>query len=65
MATVVPARFLGFEGRLGVLRRGAFADVVAVPTPRPCPADEACASVVRHDGQVPWAMIGGRVVRRA
>jgi cytosine/adenosine deaminase-related metal-dependent hydrolase len=65
MATVVPARFLGLEERLGVLRPGAFADVIAVPTPRPCPPDEACASVVGHDGEVCWVMIGGRVVRRA
>jgi cytosine/adenosine deaminase-related metal-dependent hydrolase len=65
MATMVPARFLGLEGRLGVLRAGAFADIIAVPTPGPCPADEACASVVAHDGELSWVMIGGRVVRRA
>jgi cytosine/adenosine deaminase-related metal-dependent hydrolase len=63
MATTVPGRFLGFDGRLGVLKAGALADLIAVPTP-PCPVEQTCASVVRHDGEVPWVMIGGAVVRR-
>jgi len=69
MATAVPARFLGQEGQLGVLRPGALADMIAVPTPGlragSCGTEEACASVVKHDGEVPWVMIGGHVVRRA
>jgi len=63
MATVVPACFLGLEGRLGVLRAGALADIIAVPTAA-CSPGETCASVVRHEGEVPWVMVGGRVVRR-
>jgi len=63
MATTVPARFLGFDGRLGVLKPGALADLIAVPTPS-CPVAETCASVVEHDGEVPWVMIGGAIVRR-
>ncbi len=63
MAMTVPARFLGLEGRLGVLKPGALADVVALPTSA-CPMEETCASVVRHEGEVPWVMIGGKVVRR-
>jgi len=63
MATTTPARFLGFDGRLGVLKPGALADLIAVPTP-PCPIEKTCASVVEHDGEVPWVMIGGEVVRR-
>ena len=62
MATVAPARFLGLEPKLGVLRPGALADVIAVRTPA-CLPGEACASVVRHEGEMPWVMIGGRVVR--
>ncbi len=68
MATVVPARFLGLDGRLGALRPGALADVIGVPTRAEaggaCTPEEACASVVQHDGEVPWVMIGGRVVRK-
>ena len=67
MATTAPARFLGLDGRLGVLEAGALADMIAVPTgaagARPCPVDEACANVVRHEGETPWVMIGGRIVR--
>jgi len=63
MATTVPTRFLGFGGRLGVLKSGGLADMIAVPTP-PCPVEETCGSVVEHDGDVPWVMIGGSVVRR-
>jgi cytosine/adenosine deaminase-related metal-dependent hydrolase len=67
MATTVPARFLGLDGRLGLLKPGALADAIAVPTPQPttgaCSTAEACARVVAHDGEVPWVMIGGSVVR--
>jgi cytosine/adenosine deaminase-related metal-dependent hydrolase len=67
MATTAPARFLGLDGRLGVLKAGALADMIAVPAGaaalRPCSVDEACANVVRHEGEAPWVMIGGRIVR--
>lgn len=63
MATTVPARYLGFEGRLGVLKAGAMADAIAVPA-APCPVEETCASVIAHEGQVPWVMIGGTVAGR-
>lgn len=65
--TTAPARFLGLDGRLGVLKAGALADMIAVPTggasTGPCGVEEACASVVRHEGEMPWVMIGGRIVR--
>ncbi len=45
------------------IEAGALADLIAVPTPS-CPVAETCASVVEHDGEVPWVMIGGAIVRR-
>jgi len=68
MATTAPAAFLDMGGRLGVLAPGAKADLIAVPSADvkggSCPVVEACANVIAHDGEVPWVMIGGRVVRR-
>jgi len=66
MATVVPARFLGYGDRLGLLKAGALADIVAVPTPPgallPCDAGGACATILSHEVEVSWVMVGGQTV---
>lgn len=61
MATTVPARFLSLDAQLGSLKAGALADVIGLPTPA-CAIEETCARLIRHDGEVPWVMIGGTVV---
>lgn len=58
MATVNGARALGLTGKLGVLRAGAFADLVAIPFSGAL--HEACAAVVHHPGPVDASMIDGR-----
>jgi cytosine/adenosine deaminase-related metal-dependent hydrolase len=66
MATTAPAAFLSMTGRLGVLAAGAYADAIAVPSARvhsrPCSSVEACASIIAHEGEVAWVMVGGSVV---
>jgi cytosine/adenosine deaminase-related metal-dependent hydrolase len=58
MATVNGAHALGMVGKLGVLRAGAFADLVAIPFSGA--PQEACAAVVHHPGSVDASMIDGR-----
>ena len=58
MVTCNAARALGLRGQVGELKRGAFADLIAVPSsgePR-----GATAAVVRHSGRVAASMIAGR-----
>lgn len=58
MATVNGAHALGLSGRLGVLAKGALADVIALPLP------QACSNLYRaamcHEGPVLASMIAGR-----
>lgn len=60
MATVNGARALGLEGRIGVLARGAWADLIALPMPPK--ARHLYDAVVQHAGPVLASMIGGRWV---
>lgn len=55
--TVNPAFALGEAGRLGVLRKGAWADLIAVPCEVKPVA--AYAAVVAYTKRVPWVHIGG------
>ncbi len=58
MATLHPARALGYEGRGGQLIPDAWADMVAIPfSGPPSNAEEA---IVSHRGPVSRMMIGGR-----
>ena len=61
MVTINGARALGQQGRLGELRPGAWADLIALPyqgTSR-----SVYEAVLRHPGEVTVCMIGGRWVR--
>ncbi|MBI3880231.1 MAG: amidohydrolase family protein [Verrucomicrobia bacterium] len=58
MATINGARALGLAGRAGELKKGAYADVIAVPFSGK-PAD-AAESVVQHDGEVAASLIAGK-----
>jgi cytosine/adenosine deaminase-related metal-dependent hydrolase len=58
MTTVCGARALGLTGRVGELRRGAHADLIALP----CPAKTAglYEAIVHHADDVSGSMIAGR-----
>ena len=60
MATTNGARALGLTGRLGVLRTGAYADLIALRG-----GDDADLSmrIVEHRGSIQWAMVGGSPAR--
>ena len=57
MATVNGARAIGMQGKSGELKRGAFADIIALP----CSGDvgELSAAVIQHKGDVAASLIGG------
>jgi cytosine/adenosine deaminase-related metal-dependent hydrolase len=57
MVTLNPARALGFAGKLGEIRPGAFADLIALPVGRS--SENVCASIVNHTGNVSASMING------
>ncbi len=59
MATRNGATALGQSGLLGCLRKGARADVIAVPV---SPGQDVFESVVAFDGSVPWTMSSGKVL---
>lgn len=58
MVTVNAARALGFAGRLGELRPGAQADVIAIPFDGA--SRDAVAAAVHHEGAVVASLIAGR-----
>lgn len=58
MATINGAQALGFDGRIGELHPGAFADMIAIPFCED--STEAYAGVVHHRGPVTASMIDGR-----
>jgi cytosine/adenosine deaminase-related metal-dependent hydrolase len=58
MATLNPAKAIGMAGRLGEIRPGAEADLVAIPfTGR---TDNLPDAILAHPGPVDWVMVGGR-----
>jgi cytosine/adenosine deaminase-related metal-dependent hydrolase len=57
MVTLNPARALGFAGKLGEIRPGALADLIALPLARP--SENVCDSVLNHTGHVSASMING------
>jgi cytosine/adenosine deaminase-related metal-dependent hydrolase len=58
MATVNGARALGLRGRIGEMKSGALADLIALPFNGK--GRDACDAVVRHAGGVSASMIDGR-----
>ena len=56
MVTVNPARALGVAGKLGELRVGACADLIAIPAAR----HHVFSSILHHTGNVFASMIDGR-----
>ncbi len=58
MVTINGARALGLRGKIGELRRGAFADLISLPYSGPLTdADDA---MVQHPGKIAASMIAGR-----
>lgn len=57
LATVNAARALGLAGRVGELRPGAWADLIAVPFAGPAAA--VAEAVTQHRGEVAASLIGG------
>jgi cytosine/adenosine deaminase-related metal-dependent hydrolase len=62
MVTRTPGRFLDPAGRLGRGDVGAWADWIAVPWDG---KEDPYEAVLRHEGPVPWVMVGGRILRGA
>jgi cytosine/adenosine deaminase-related metal-dependent hydrolase len=60
MVTLNPARALGLRGRLGELRKHAWADLIALPCPGR--AADACATILQHRGEVAASLIAGQWV---
>ncbi|MDW7979368.1 MAG: amidohydrolase family protein [Verrucomicrobiales bacterium] len=58
MATVNGAVALGMKGLIGELRRGAFADIIALPVPSAL--RRTYEAVLEHSGPVAASMIGGQ-----
>ena len=56
-ATTAPAKALKQQGKLGCIRTGAFADMIAVPGSGSL--EKACTEVLSHTGRVPWLMVNG------
>ncbi len=57
MATVNGARAIGQQGKLGELKRGALADIIALPFSGN--VGEASSAVLHHQGDVAASLIGG------
>lgn len=60
MATINGAVALGQQKRLGCIRAGAFADLIALPTSR----GDVFESIVGFEGPVSWMMLDGQVIAR-
>lgn len=57
MVTLNPARALGCAGKLGELRAGSFADLIALPIGRR--SEDVYESILNHGGHVSASMING------
>ena len=57
MATVNGARAIGMQGKLGELKRGAIADIIALPFTGN--VGELASAVIQHKGGVAASLIGG------
>lgn len=57
MVTLNPARALGYAGKLGELRAGAFADLIALPVGRR--SENVFETILHHTGHVAASLING------
>lgn len=57
MVTLNPARALGCAGKLGELRKGAFADIIALPVGRR--TEDVLESILHESHHVEASMING------
>lgn len=62
MVTLAPAAALRMVNQIGAIAEGAFADLIAIPDDGD--ADMA-ATALRHRGEVPFVMAGGKVMSRS
>jgi cytosine/adenosine deaminase-related metal-dependent hydrolase len=61
--TLNPARALGLSGRLGCVRTGAWADLIALPDNHvTTTAEAAYETVLAHSKPVEWALLAGRPI---
>lgn len=58
MATINGAIALGMKGMIGELKRGAYADMIAIPFPSSL--RRTCEAVIEHTGPVTASMIAGQ-----
>jgi len=61
MATVNAAAALGQRNRLGCIRLGAHADLIALPVS----GGEVFRDIVGYEGKVPWIMQNGQIRENA
>ena len=57
MATVNGAQALGLEHALGRIRKGALADLIAIPHSQNDP--DIYERIVAFEGSIPWMMVNG------
>ena len=57
MATMNSARAIGQQGKLGELKRGAMADIIALPFSGK--AGDASSAAIQHRGDIAASLIGG------
>ena len=57
MATLNPAKAIGLGGKLGEIRIGAEADLIAIPYAGP--SENSLEAILHYSGLVDWTMVGG------
>lgn len=60
MVTLNPAKAIGYGGRLGEIRVGAEADLIAVP--HAGRMEHLQETILKHPGPVDWIMVGGKIL---
>lgn len=63
--TVNPARALDRQDRLGIIKPGATADLIALPLPLADGAESVYDAILNHREPVPWMMVDGKIRKSA